>query len=114
MARTFSRPRATYQPGIYGPFSLDGLTNDDTSRVVVTLTIVDWPVDANPLFIAKVRWSDGSEATYNVSGNQGIATSGTLAFAVPMVNGVKIPIDGATITMEVFAAMTTAVSAQAV
>jgi hypothetical protein len=45
MARTLTRASQVYQPGLYGPFSVDGFTNADTERLVATLTVEGWPDD---------------------------------------------------------------------
>lgn len=43
MARTFSVNARNYQPGDYGPFTIDAFTKNDAAGVEIELTVEGWP-----------------------------------------------------------------------
>lgn len=72
--------------------------------LVLKMTIGDWP-DITPLFIARLRWSDGSGADFHVAGNQidknGFKkTAGSVSVNYPQTDA---EITGAFAELEVFA-----------
>jgi hypothetical protein len=70
MARSVSQPSRTYQPGNYGPFAVDGLTNSDTVYLEMTITqnaANPWP-DQDMVGVIHMAWNDGSAADFNLSG----------------------------------------------
>ena len=59
MPRTFDIPAGTYAQGVYGPFSVDQITNANTSRLVLTIPSSGLPDDGTPLFSVVMAWDTG-------------------------------------------------------
>jgi hypothetical protein len=119
MARTFSRPSTFYQPGVYGPFSLDSITNANTDALVATFTVEGWPQDVDPLLVVQVRWDSGAGGDFAIAGRQ-VNRDGTprslvtLRVDVPQRANGKAAVAGGSITVEAKAALTTAITFSAV
>ena len=119
MPRTISRPSQTYQPGTYGPFNVDQLSNANTDALEWSATIEGWPSDPTVLlFKATLAWDTGGGATWHIYGGRK-NRDGTPAtevreriFTPVESNGAggvrKGQIGGGSFTVEVFQPVTTA------
>ena len=122
MARTFSAPLQTYQPGVYGPYSVNQLTNANTDRLEVRMTIgPDWPKDPNQAVVRiDALWDTGGGASWTFNGDlknqdQTPRTEILVWVQVPVegdgAGGVqKGQVGGGNVRFEVFAPITTAVT----
>lgn len=120
MARTFRRNSREYTPGTYGPFSLDSFTQNDTDRIVITLTRESWPQVDNIARIT-VTYQSGGGCVFDISGIAPSSPSGVpqttfkASCNVPKVtDGNKQVVSSATATLEVFQTLTTAIDVEAV
>lgn len=120
MARTFRRNSREYTPGTYGPFSLDSFTQNDTDRIVLTLTRENWPQQDGIARIS-ITYQTGEGCIFDVSGIPPVYPDGSspttfkVSCNVPKItDGVKQTVASATATMEVFQTLRTAIDVEAV
>lgn len=119
MPRSTSIPSQDYAPGIYGPFAVDGFTKGDVQQLRLVLTVENW-LEASPLVIVRVRWSngDGADAAfaggvhYDKAGQ--VLTEVALIVDVPQDAGGKANVVSGTVELEAHAPLRTAVTFSAV
>ena len=71
MPKTLSRPSQLYQPGVYGPFSVDQITNANTAALEWSASIENWPTDPTTLLLkARLLWDSGGGATWWIFGGR--------------------------------------------
>ena len=118
MPRTLSYPAQTYQPGTYGPLTLNGFSSANTDWLVISLTVLNWPARSD-LIKGSLRWSTGDGADFVISSPPRDRFGNPLSVVnvrsgVPRVGNGKGPVNQATATFVVAEALATAVTFQAV
>jgi hypothetical protein len=120
MARTINIPLNTYQPGNYGPFTVNGFNSNNTDYILLTMTVDGtWPLTQDILFKLDMLFGESGGASYEVVGDQrdkfGVLKP-TVEFKVPFPNDVngKQNRTNLSATAQVFAAFDTAITLQAV
>src|SRR3712207_6425340 len=70
MARTLSRPSQLYQPGVYGPYGIDRITNANTGALEWSATVEgDWPMDSTvQVMRVTLMWDTGAGARWTYNG----------------------------------------------
>lgn len=124
MARTLSVPQQTFQPGTYGPYSIDSFTKNNTDYLEVAMTIVNWPVSTDvpvpPLFDLQIKWDTGEYASFalvqvpRVDKYGNPEMSALFRSQVPRDATGKRSVSGGNATLTVYAAFTSAVTVHAV
>ncbi len=120
MPRSITVPQATYPPGTYGPYSIQGgFSAASADYVEAVLTVVGWPT-ASPLFVLRLAWDDGPPAEFTVPWVSGQTDKyGTpiaearFRFGIPRTAAGKVAVSKASMSADVFAAMTTAITVRA-
>ena len=118
MPRTFSRNSQFYNPGTYGPFSIDAFTKNDADEIEVTLTVENWPV-VETVAVLTLTANNGAQMTVNVPG-QPKNRDGTPAtvfrarLGFPADDGVVRDTSNATLSAEVLSRFRTAITLRAV
>lgn len=117
MARTFNRNARNYPAGLFGPFSIDSFTKNDTDVIEVRLSVESWPT-ASPLLIIKIQWDTGESLEFvqdwpveDKFGNP--LTECVYRADVPHVASGKRNVVGGTISGELFQPIRTAISVAA-
>lgn len=116
MPRGNSVPSRNYSPGVYGPFSVDGFTEADTTKLRVTMTAEAWP-DVPKVADVTLTWGNGTGASFGIAGRS-LNRDGTLRSTV--VLEVDVPRDAGgqvssgTASMTVHSSFRTAITIQAI
>lgn len=122
MPRTRSLPEKRYAPGVYGPFTVDNLTNANTAAIEFTMTVgADWPADQSaPAVRVTMLWDTGGGGAWTYNGgprNQDGTPRTLIRETVPVIpeadnEGIlrKRAIAGGNLTVEVFQPLTTALT----
>lgn len=120
MPRTLSVASRLYEPGVYGPFSVDKFTNVNTDALRSTFTVENWPHEIDPLFRVTMKWDNGDSATAHVSGRQlekdgSQKASISFTFNVRKIpnngsNNGKAKVEGGEIELEAFHPFRTAIT----
>ena len=63
MPRKFSQRSRLYGAGVYGPFNVDNFTRNDTEKLVMTLTVEDWPDVPLAVRASIMFWDPDHEVT---------------------------------------------------
>lgn len=66
MPRQVSIPSQAYAAGLYGPHTVNGWNQNNTSLVSVAMTVESWPVQAEPLGVITITLQDGTVMTINI------------------------------------------------
>lgn len=123
MPRSRTIPSATYQPGTYGPFSLDGFTRGNADYIEAIFTVEGWPT-ASPVLTVTGQWSNGTPfgASFagGVLGRGGVPpTQVSMRAFIPTEAGAggqpsKRDVVSGTVTLTAHVPLTTAVTIRAV
>lgn len=121
MARTFNRTERLYTPAVYGPFSVDSFTRNDTDALKLTLTQVDWPENVKIMDVT-LAWDTGEFAKFDVwltrDINGNIRPSVSFVVSVPRAreNGVlqKRGVASGAVTIDLHQSIRTAISLEAI
>jgi hypothetical protein len=102
MARTTTIATQVYATGVYGPFKVDQLTNQNTNGLLLTLTTpTAWPT-ANPMLKVRMEWDNGTIWEDTIPGPQPNLTL-TWNLGVPKTtNNNKVSISSGSITMTTY------------
>ena len=119
MARVISQPEQLYQPGTYGPYPVDQLSNANTEALEFTMTVgADWPADRTVSVVrVTVAWDSGGGASWLYNGGLRAQDGTPLTLirerAYISTEGetrAKRAVGGGTITFQAFVPITTAVT----
>lgn len=122
MARTISRPSQKYAAGTYGPFSVDKLISSETTALEFTMSVeADWPADsATQVCKVTLLWDSGGGGSWTFNGGLRDRFGNPITLirervSVPAENdgsggSRKKSVAGGSITIEVFAPITTALT----
>lgn len=118
MPSTFTRPSTVYQPGGYGPFTIDGFLSADTDVLELVLTVENWPAVAS-LITGQLRWNTGDGVDFVIDSPPHDRTGKPLPTAVvrvtvPQTATGKAAVTSATARLTVMQPISTAVTFRAV
>jgi len=123
MPRTINIPSTEYQPGTYGPFTVNGFNSNNTDRLRITFTRENWPgTNEDDVLAASMIWNSGGGTAFTLPGGVLLDKNGVemlvsyVQVSVPetaATNGKK-PVNSAVATMIVNQTLRTAITIEAI